>query len=205
MSSYTLTEDEYNALAFGLDHHILTRTNKNITDSESEFYFQSLYRYVNDKLTHLKTKPQNICGRYNCIRVLYKFRKIIEKLSRNNCIMVLKQGKGRGVVIDRKIYIETYLNLLHTDSFIQLDHDPIKAIEGKIQRSIHEIRNNLTEQEYSRLYPTRSSPGKFYGIAKRQKSRKVALSTISLLNQLFIMLELHHINWLNTWQNTCLH
>ena len=28
MSSYTLTEDEYYSLAFGLDHHILTRTNK---------------------------------------------------------------------------------------------------------------------------------------------------------------------------------
>ena len=30
MSSYTQTEDEYNALVFGLDHHIPTRTNKNI-------------------------------------------------------------------------------------------------------------------------------------------------------------------------------
>ena len=27
MSSYALTEDEYNALAFGLDGHIPTRTN----------------------------------------------------------------------------------------------------------------------------------------------------------------------------------
>ena len=28
MSSYSLTEDEYNALAFGLDHDIPTRTSK---------------------------------------------------------------------------------------------------------------------------------------------------------------------------------
>ena len=48
MSSYTLTEDEYNALAFGLDHHIPTRTNKNIIGSELEFYFQSINRFVND-------------------------------------------------------------------------------------------------------------------------------------------------------------
>ena len=46
MSSYTLTEDEYNALA--LDHHIPTRTNKMIIDTEFELYFQSINRHVND-------------------------------------------------------------------------------------------------------------------------------------------------------------
>ena len=36
MSSYTLTEHEYNGLTFALDHHILTRTNKNIIHTEIE-------------------------------------------------------------------------------------------------------------------------------------------------------------------------
>ena len=176
MSSYPLTEDEYNALAFGLDEHIPTRTNNKI-DTEFKLYFQSINRYANDipdnKISHLKTRLRNICDKYNCIRVLYKFRKIVEKLSRNNSIMVLKQDKGRGVVvIDRKTYTEKCLNLLNTDSFIQLDNDPTKAIEGKIQRSICKIRNNLTRQEYSRLYPTGSSPGKLCGTAKRHKLKK---------------------------------
>ena len=83
-------------------------------------------------------------------------------MSRNNSIVVLKQDKGRRVVvIDRKISTEKCLNLLNTDSFLQLDHDPTKAIEGKILRSIHKIKNNLTKQEYSRIYPTGSSPGNF--------------------------------------------
>ena len=44
--------------------------------------------------------------------------------------MVLKKDKGRGVVvIDRNTYTEKCLNLLNTDSFFQLDHDPTKAIE----------------------------------------------------------------------------
>ena len=44
--------------------------------------------------------------------------------------MALKKDKGRGVVvIDRKTYTEKGFNLLNTDSFIQLDHDPTKAIE----------------------------------------------------------------------------
>ena len=77
--------------------------------------------------------------------------------------MVFKQDKGKGVVvIDRKTYTEKCLNILNTDSFIQLDNDPAKAIEGKFQKSICKIRNNLTKQEYGRLYPTGSSPGKLY-------------------------------------------
>ena len=43
-----LTEDEYKALAFGLDYHIPIRTNKNITDTESELYLESITRYVKD-------------------------------------------------------------------------------------------------------------------------------------------------------------
>ena len=116
-----MTEDEYNA--FGLDHHIPARTNKNIVDTEFELYFQSVNRYVNEipdnKISHLKTKLRNICERYNHIRVPYKFQKIVEQLSRNKRIMVLKQDKGRCVaVIDRKKYTGKCINLLHTDSFI---------------------------------------------------------------------------------------
>ena len=150
---------------------------KNIIDTEFELYFQSINRYANDipdnKISHLKTKVRNICDRYNHIRVPYKFRKIVEKLSGNNSIMVLKQDKGRGVVvIDRKTYTEKCLNLLNTDSFIQLDHDPTKAIERKIQRSMRKIKNNLTKQEHNRLYPKASSSGKFYGTGKRHKLKK---------------------------------
>ena len=40
------------------------------------------------------------------------------------------------------------------------------------QRFIRKIKNNLTKQEYSWLYPTGSSPGKFYGTAKRHKLKQ---------------------------------
>ena len=118
----------------------------------------------------MKTKLRNICDKYKHIRVPYKFRKVVEQLSRNKGTMVLKQDKSRGVVvIGRKKYTEKCINLLHTDSFIRLDHNPSKTIEGKIQRSMRKIKSNLTKQEYSRLYPTGSSPGKFYGTAKQHK------------------------------------
>ena len=58
MSSYTFTEDKYNAFTFGLDHHIPTRTNKNNIDTEFEFCFQSINRHINEipdnKISHLK-------------------------------------------------------------------------------------------------------------------------------------------------------
>ena len=42
MSSYTLTGDEYNALTFGLDHHIPAKTIKNIMDTELRSTFRVL-------------------------------------------------------------------------------------------------------------------------------------------------------------------
>ena len=108
-------------------------------------------------------------------------------------------------MIDRKKYKGKCQNLLNTDSFIQVDHDPTKATEGEIQRSIHKIKNNLTKQEYSRLYPTGSSPGKFYGRTKRHKLKKGSSVDNSLLDQSFQMMELHQINWLNTYQNSFLY
>ena len=198
-------------MASGLDAQVPTRSNKNIIDTKFELYFQSINRYVNDipdnEISHLKTKLRNICDRYNRIRVPYTFRKIVEKLSRNNSTMFLKQDKGRKVVmIDRKKYKGKCQNLLNTDSFVQLEHDPTKAIEGEIQRTIHKIKNNLTKQEYSRLYPTGSSPRKSYGRTKRHKLKKgSSVDNLPLRHQLFLMMELHQINWLNTYQNSFLY
>ena len=83
----------------------------------------------------MKTTLINIFDTSNRILVSYKFRKTVEKKSRDKTIMVFKQDMGRGVaLIDRKIYTGKCLNLLHTESFIQLDHDPIKAIKRNFKR-----------------------------------------------------------------------
>ena len=37
--------------------------------------------------------------------------------------------------------------------------------------SLRKFKNNLTKQEYSRLYPSGSTPGKFYGTAKWHKQK----------------------------------
>ena len=47
--------------------------------------------------------------------------------------------------------------------------DPTKSIEEKVQRMVRKIKSKLTIQEYKKLYPSGSCPGRFYGTAKLHK------------------------------------
>ena len=71
----------------------------------------------------------------------------------------MKQDKGRRVVImDKTKQQKKYLALLNTNQFLKLNRNPTIEIETKIQRVLRKIKTNILSQEYSRLYPTRSSP-----------------------------------------------
>ena len=87
----------------------------------------------------------------------------------------MKQDKGSGVVIMSKPkYHEKWLELLNNDQFTKLNHDITKKIQAKIQRVLRKIKANLTSEEYSRLYPTGSFPGKFYGTElDKKKNQKI--------------------------------
>ena len=70
-SSYALTEDEMNALAYRLDHHIPTNINKNAIFTEFEQFFQNLLRDIShipeNELSRIKTKLRNTCEK--CCKV----------------------------------------------------------------------------------------------------------------------------------------
>ena len=55
------------------------------------------------------------------------------------------------------------------NQFVKLSRDTTKQIETKIQRVLRKIKINISLQECLRLYPTGSSPGKFYGTTKIYK------------------------------------
>ena len=61
------------------------------------------------------------------------------------------------------------MKIVNTKQFCKLQKDPIKTIEMKIQRAVRKIKNKLSTKEYLNIYPTGSSPGKFYGTAKKHK------------------------------------
>ena len=68
--------------------------------------------------------------------------------------------------MDHSKYMEKCLSILSTSQFAEIDHDPTAYIEGKVQRTLRKIKNKLPLFVYSKIYPTGSSPGKFYGTAK---------------------------------------
>ena len=74
--------------------------------------------------------------------------------------------------MDKNKYTEKCMLLLNTKQFKKRDNDPTKTTEGKIQRMLRRIKPKLSEHEYKVLYPSGSSPGKFYGTAKIHKVPK---------------------------------
>ena len=117
-----------------------------------------------------KTKRRNTCEKYSTVKVPYRHRKIILELSKNKNIVILKQDKGRGVfVMDKHKYLEKCMSMLTTKHFKQVDSDPTKTLESKVQRSLRKLKSRLSPYECKKLYPTVSCPGKFYGTAKLHK------------------------------------
>ena len=73
-------------------------------------------------------KLRNTCKKYCKIKVPFKYKEVIKKLSNNNSIVILKQDKGRGVVImNRSAYLGKRFTLLNTSQFNKLTKDPTHA------------------------------------------------------------------------------
>ena len=71
--------------------------------------------------------------------------------------------------MNRDKYNEKCLELLDTEQFQKLNHDPTKTTERKVQNALRKIKSKLSINEYKQIYPTGSSPGKLYGRAKTRK------------------------------------
>ena len=109
-----------------------------------------------------KTKVQNTWEKYSLVHVPYKCKKVIDKLSTNKELCILKQDEGRSIgLMDRTKYTNKCLELFQTNQVIKLNHDPTKSVEGKIQRILRKFKNRLSSEEYYQLYPTGSCPGNF--------------------------------------------
>ena len=175
-SSYQLSQEKIQALSYGIDHYIPVKIDKRRVEVE----FENLYRNVligvtnieeNEKM-EIKTGLLNACKRYTGIKVPYQYQEVVNKMSKNNSICLLKQDKGRGViVVDRTDYVEKCEQMLQSKQFVQLNDDPTVSFESRIQRTLRELKKKkrFTEQEYSTIYPSSSRPGRFYATAKRHK------------------------------------
>ena len=65
-----------------------------------------------------KVRIRRACKNYSKIRISYQQQNIINNLSNNKSIILIKQDKARGIaVLDRKHYIEKCLSAVENKQF----------------------------------------------------------------------------------------
>ena len=82
-------------------------------------FFQNLLNDIpailKENLARIKTKLRLTCEKYYQVKPYFKYSQVIQDLSKNKEIVILKQDKDRGVVIlDRSKYMEKCLSILST-------------------------------------------------------------------------------------------
>ena len=73
------------------------------------------------------------------------------------------------VILNRSKYIEKCLSIVNNSQFLQVDKDSTASIERKVQRTLRKIEDKIPALLYSKMYPTGSSSGRFYGTATLHK------------------------------------
>ena len=94
-----------------MDYHIPNQSSYNTTETEFEMFYQlilqNLLHIPENQLAELRSKFCNACHKYNNIKVPNKYQKIVKDLANNKTIQILRQDKGRGIVImDSSKFIE---------------------------------------------------------------------------------------------------
>ena len=81
-----------------------------LTILKFDLFYQNILPNIShiaeQNLAYVKRKLQNTCEKYCKIKVSFKYKEVIKKLSNNNSIVILKQDNGSGFVImnPRKIF-----------------------------------------------------------------------------------------------------
>ena len=176
-SSYTLSDDEYRLLSFSLDHYIPGRDVGKRTQVEFERFYQEILDHTGH-LSHLaerekielKTKFMDTFSKFSRVRIPDEQKKILEKLYKNPDIVILRQDKGRGVVLlDKSVYVNKGENFLNGPEFEKLEQDPTKTFQRNVQETLLEMKKKFSNKVYKKLYPSSSRPGLFFGLAKVHK------------------------------------
>ena len=161
---YVLSQEEHEVLPYGLEHHIPSKVTRNSVSTEFESFYQSLLLDIStipeEIIARIKTQLRSTCEKYYNVKTPFRYRQAIKRFSNKKNIVILKQEKGRGVVIlNRSKYIEKCPSIVNSNQFLQVDEDPTASIERKVQRTLSKIKDKIPSLLYSKIYPTGSSPG----------------------------------------------
>lgn len=151
---------------------IPSKVSRNSLNTEFESFDQSFS-------THINYSCRKNCNNKNTITIdmmlqrqnFFMISTAIKKLLNNkDIIVILKQDKGRGVVmLNRSKYPEKCIFIVNSSQLLQVDKDRTAYTERKVQRTLREMKDKIRSLLYSKIYSTGSLPGKFYGNAKLHK------------------------------------
>ena len=108
-----------------MQQHIQVKLNKHTIKTDFEAFYQSLLNNIShiseNDISLIKTKLGSTYEKYSNVYVPYKNRRFVENLAKNNSIVIMKQDKGRSIVImDQHNYTKKCLEMLNTKQFSKL-------------------------------------------------------------------------------------
>ena len=107
------------------------------------------------------------------------------------------------MLINRTKYTNKCLEILETNQFTNLNHDPTKSVEEKTQRLLRKFKSKLSQKEYYQLYPTGSCAGKFYRTSKIHKLPPDGNISNLPLRPIISNIGTASYQQRNTWLNFC--
>ena len=64
------------------------------------------------------------------------------------------------------------MDFLGGEEFVQLEEDPTRSFQDKVQRTLLSMKSKFEEKLYEKLYPSSSRPGLYFGLAKVHKLKE---------------------------------
>ena len=133
-----------------MEQHIPVKLNKHTIKTEFEVFYQSLLKNIshipeNDN-SLIKTILLSTYDKYSNVYLPYEYRRIVENLSKNDSIVIMKQDKGKGIVImDKHKYTKKCLEMLNAKQFSKISVDLTKKTEAEIQRVLQKVKSKLND------------------------------------------------------------
>ena len=182
LSSHTLTEEEFEALRYGLKFGLATLP----CESNILAYTEDIWEQISKskicnvgKYNEARIKNSLRCLAFNIINIdekrIFKDQKKIKLLkSLQKTITVLKPDKGNGIVLmDKSDYIHAVGNIFgDSNKFKLITDDPTITRMKSLQNYLRKIRNRgeLTKDEFNLCRPKNEKPAKVHGLPKIHKS-----------------------------------
>ena len=180
LSSHRFLEEELellkNGLGFAIKPPKLNSSDILATFERIHWSLKTKLRNVEDhnllknELAHL---AQSYISSYRPTPCDLKKYHILKKIRNNQSIIILKPDKGNGVVImDKQSYLNACYEIINdTSKFKPLSNDVTLLREARFQRFLRKLKRqgSINNDLYSKLYPTGSQPGRFYGLPRMHK------------------------------------